>query len=110
MTHSFYDNKINADGIQYLSDLLSSFQKGKVSLPALAAKLDAARFGLLFPEKDWLDAYSKLWGTIEECNALALDAGQTSVLPEHQQLLEDAVIKLQSLFSDTFPTQDRSKT
>mgnify|MGYP005856535357 CR=1 FL=1 len=110
MTDSFYGNKINADGIQYLYDLLSAFQQGKVSLPTLADKLDAARFGLMFPEKDWLDTYSKLWGVIEECNALALDAGQTSVLPEHKQLLDDTVIKLQSLFSYTFPTQDRSET
>lgn len=109
MTHPFYGNKINADGIEYLSELLTAFQQGKVSLPALASKLDAARFGLLFPEKEWLDTYAKLWGAIEECNALALDAGQTSVLPEHQQLLDDTVIKLQSFFSDTFSAQDQSE-
>ena len=109
MTHPFYDNKINANGVHYLSELLSAYQLGRVSLPALANKLDTARFGLLFPEKEWLDTYSKFWGVIEECNALALDAGQTSVLPEHQQLLDDTVIKLQSFFSDTFPVQNQSE-
>ncbi|MCV0349028.1 MULTISPECIES: hypothetical protein [Alphaproteobacteria] len=110
MTHPFYGNKINADVIQCLSDLLSSFQQGRVSLPALASKIDAARSALMLPEKDWLDSYSKLWGSIEECNALALDVGQTSVLPEHKQLLDDAVIKLQSFFSETFPAQDPSES
>lgn len=107
MTQRFYDNKINSDGIQYLSGLLSAYQEGKVSLSVLAGKLDVARYGLLFPEKEWLDTYSKFWGAIEECNALALDAGQTSVLPEHQHFLDNTVIKLQQFFSDTFPLRNQ---
>ncbi|GBQ11028.1 hypothetical protein [Acetobacter cerevisiae] len=109
MMHPFYDNKINLEGIKYLFELLSAYQMGTVSLPVLADKLDTARSGLIFPEKEWLDTYCKFWGAIEECNALALDAGQTSVLPEHQQFLDDTVIKLQRFFSNTFPVQNQSK-
>ncbi len=106
MTHSFYENTINSDSVQYLSSLIAAYQRGKVSLPTLSSRLDAARSGFLFPEQGWLDTYAKLWGAVEECNALALDAGVTEVLPEHKVLLDRTLVKMQLFFEETFPNQD----
>ncbi len=102
MINRFYENEINREGIEYIDHLLHAYQNGRVSLPNLASKLDIARGGLLFPDEEWLTLYTKIWGVIEECNAFALDEGQTDVVDRYEDILNNAVIEMRSFLKETF--------
>lgn len=104
MTDSFYENELNRSGVAFLSNLLRSFEEGKVPLHALAQQLDTARHGLIHPDGQWLAQYEKYWSAVEDCNALALDAGEFSVLAEHKEFLDQTVKEMRVFLDGTFPS------
>ena len=104
MTINFYENELNRSGIAFLSQLLRNFEEGKVELHTLAQRLGTARHGLIYPDGQWLAEYEKYWSAIEDCNALALDAGELSVLDEHKEFLDRTVMQMRIFLDETFPS------
>lgn len=101
---NFFQNEVNISGVAYLRQLLIGFEEGKVPLHVLSRRLDAARHGLIEPDTQWLAMYEKYWGAIEECNALALDAGAITVLPDDEAFLSKTVQEFGNFLRDTFPS------
>lgn len=78
------------------------FTKNSVILPRLASRLDVLRSSLLFLEREWNESFDRSWTKIEIANAVSLDRGQISVVPEHEEALIEGINELIVLLTSSF--------
>lgn len=99
--HSFGKYPINSEILQHLLEYLKLYRSGNVGLNALSRELEEVRYNLYQPDEDWVEDYLKLWGVVEECNALTLDVSHLGVLPRHEDLLVATIKQLENLICQT---------
>ena len=102
MKSHFFDNAVNRKTAQSMIELLTSFKKNNVSLPRLASQLDVLRHSFIFLESEWNEKFDRSWTKIEIANAVSLDQGQRSVVPEQETALHEGIDELSLLVASSF--------
>lgn len=102
MTSSFFDNAVNRKIAQTMIELLMSFRENKVSLSRLASELDVLRHSFIFLESEWNEKFDQSWTKIEIANAVSLDQGHRSVVPEQETALHEGIDEINLLLVSSF--------
>lgn len=88
-------SEIKAAGLAAMECRMESYQSGAFSFPALVSELETTFNGITGISAEQRDQFFRIWETLEEVNALTLDAGDSEPRPEHNSTIAEAFLALQ---------------
>lgn len=86
-------SEIKAAGLAAMERRMESYQSGAFSFPALVS--ETTFNGITGISAEQRDQFFRIWETLEEVNALTLDAGDSEPRPEHNSTIAEAFLALQ---------------
>jgi hypothetical protein len=86
----------NRRQLEAMRDQIEAYEVGRIDLPWLISSLEALRNALEEFPAEWLEAFSKHWGNLEELYSISV-VRETSLPPQAREEVRGSVDEIKAL-------------